>query len=326
MSAGKLEKDMQSDVLGQVTLVIPTFNCRAQAERHLDSLGEGIDRFGEILVVDSYSTDGTYELLEGRLGDKAQIWQRERGLYGAWTAARDRATKDYLYISTVGDDPDLAELEAMAAWTINHQVGVTVSPPVFYSLQGKKLQDWPVHNIMRELNLEAPLLIEQSRARLLHQYCFAKFGVGPLTGSIASCLVRRVDCLPFVDAYGKLGDVIWNFEMAATTSWGLFPEAVARFEAHDPPPGKKELTFADRYFEALTECLANPADELAEVVQLRLELVEASIRKARRWKPLGRKKILHPGYWTHCRLVRQKKRLVRRLLAEVSISKESLTS
>jgi len=42
-----------------ISVIIPTLNCRAQLERHLDACKDWFPKVGQIIAIDSNSTDGT---------------------------------------------------------------------------------------------------------------------------------------------------------------------------------------------------------------------------------------------------------------------------
>lgn len=55
-----------------IGVVIPTLNCAHLLPDHLDSMQPWLDLVEQIVVVDSYSDDGTWEMLQKRLAGHPQ--------------------------------------------------------------------------------------------------------------------------------------------------------------------------------------------------------------------------------------------------------------
>src|SRR5579883_3310731 len=84
-----------------VGVVIPTRNCVALLERHLDCLRELMPRVEQVVVVDSASTDGTPELLHKQLRHpRIEFLQHPPGLYESWNFGVRQVRARYTYIAT----------------------------------------------------------------------------------------------------------------------------------------------------------------------------------------------------------------------------------
>jgi len=74
----------------EVTIVVPMFNARKSAEKSLASLLRQNYENYEIILVDDYSTDGTYELVKRSVDQSGRI-----GLKETWGKAGDCSSEKF---------------------------------------------------------------------------------------------------------------------------------------------------------------------------------------------------------------------------------------
>src|SRR5688500_6781734 len=85
-------------------VVIPTLNTLAHLPKHLEAFHQWGDLVQQVVVVDSYSTDGTFDYLRKNLKhSNVEFIQRPPGLYAAWNAGIGELKSRYTYVSTIGD-------------------------------------------------------------------------------------------------------------------------------------------------------------------------------------------------------------------------------
>lgn len=96
-----------------VSICLPNLNNRKYLERRLDSIYAQSFTDWELIVVDSFSNDGSWEYFQQRLSKepRAQLFQTPPGLYDAWNFAIQQAKGDYIYFATADDtfDPNFLE-------------------------------------------------------------------------------------------------------------------------------------------------------------------------------------------------------------------------
>src|SRR5580704_1102433 len=87
-----------------ISVLVPTRNCAQLLPRHLESMAGWLDLVEEVVVVDSFSEDGTLEMIKSRLRHpRLRILSHPPGLYQSWNHGIRHLTAKYCYISTVGD-------------------------------------------------------------------------------------------------------------------------------------------------------------------------------------------------------------------------------
>ncbi len=88
-----------------VSICLPNLNNRSYLQRRLDSIYAQTFTDWELIVVDSYSNDGSWEYFQDRLNDepRARLFQTPPGLYDAWNFAIEQAKGDFIYFATADD-------------------------------------------------------------------------------------------------------------------------------------------------------------------------------------------------------------------------------
>lgn len=191
-----------------LSVIIPTFNCREKLLAHLDACDEWLSHVEEVIAIDSFSTDGTYELLEQRLKKVNGILIRvEKGLYQSWNKAISVAKYSYIYISTIGDIISKTELEELYYTAAFHNLDLVIGAPVIVDSIGSPInKKWPIHWIKEKAPIDFKILDESERVLL--SSCFLPESI---IGSSASNLYRREILVnsPFPVTCGNQGDVAW---------------------------------------------------------------------------------------------------------------------
>jgi len=195
-----------------VSVIIPTLNCREKISAHLDGCKEWLPYVQEVIVVDSYSSDGTYEILKTFLASyECKFIQTGPGLYKSWNHGVNLVSQKYIYFSTVGETITLDGLSKMVDWSEKHNLDLVISAPDFIfpnSFYGdKKSYYWPIHSIIPSL-LEDINLIEPTTLKFLAK----AFCPESIIGSSASNLYRATALkkFPFPETCGNQGDVLWG--------------------------------------------------------------------------------------------------------------------
>ena len=199
----------------------------------------------EIVAVDSHSADGTLELLQREFNQpRDRVLTHPPGLYQSWNFGLAQCQARYVYVSTVGETITRAGLEALFTAAESFRAEVVISPPRMVKMSGEaKEKVWPIHALIDELKLSAPVALAREAAQL--------FAVVHLTrgllGSSASNLYRTdvLQRFPFRTDFGTAGDLAWGLEHAGDVRLALVPEVFSTFVFHPKSYAKSDYAVHD---------------------------------------------------------------------------------
>jgi hypothetical protein len=217
-----------------ISVVMPTYHCRALLDAHLRAMRGWLDLATEVIVVDSRSTDGTLEFLRAELQHPGlRIIERDRGLYQSWNEGIAATTGDWVYISTAGDTLTREQLEHLREVGERLAADVVVSPPDFVHEDGRPHRDlgWPPAQLLQAFGRGRPFAIHPAATQCLaFQNC-----PNALLGSSASNLYRgaHLRARPFPTEYGVVGDTAWIMRYAHETRLALTPRRGSTFCIHE---------------------------------------------------------------------------------------------
>ena len=223
-------------------VIIPTLNCRSYLERHLQGLTKWLDLAQEVVVVDSFSTDGTLEFIKSNLTHpNLNFLSTPRGLYSSWNFGIQQIRSKYVSIATCGDTMSREGIGMLHKVIGELGCDVLISKPIFEDSQSRRISapKWPIDDVISSLAITGP-----RRLHSLEALVFLAFHVDlAFTGSCASCLFRTetLQRFPFPTDFGTVGDGVWCVRHAAEVSWGVVPERISTFLMHPPtanPPGR----------------------------------------------------------------------------------------
>jgi hypothetical protein len=225
--------------LPSLGVVIPTKNSRSYLPAHLAGLANWLDIAAEVVVVDSFSTDGTMEYLKENLRrPRVTYASHPPGLYDSWNHGIAQIRSTFVYLATTGDLITAEGMKCLLGTADNLGCDVVISKPTFRDLNDQPLPDnfWPIDDIISTLNITAPRKLTKLEAVI-----FAVMQMkGALLGSSASNLYRTevMKRLPFPTNFGTTGDGAWGLQHAAEVAWGVVPERFSSFLVH--PAGGSE--------------------------------------------------------------------------------------
>ncbi len=224
-----------------IGVVLPTKNSAALLPQHLEAMEAWAGQVEQIVVVDSYSTDGTLDLIRARLRHpRLTILDHPPGLYESWNYAISRVTSRFVYIATCGDAITAEGLQLLSEQAEVLDCDVVISKPDFFDATGRRLTDiaWPVDDIISTLKLTKPKRLELQQVMIFAIVHAAK----ALTGSCASDLfcTEFLRQHPFPTSFGTVGDGAWGILQAATARWGVVPSRFSRFVVHPGSPTSAE--------------------------------------------------------------------------------------
>ncbi|MBC8002132.1 MAG: glycosyltransferase family 2 protein [Opitutaceae bacterium] len=268
-----------------VSVLLPTYNCRAYLPAHLEAMRKWTGLVEEIVVVDSFSDDGTMELLKEQLSlPNVRFHNHPRGLYQSWNFGISQISAKYAYISTVGDVITPEGLQHLAAVAEQFQADVTLSPPRFVASNGQIATDahWPIQDLIQWQNITRPAAVSSIHAFLMSVLSMPQ----GILGSSASNLYRTglLKTRPFPTSFGHAGDTAWSLQHALETRFAITPSAVSQFLLHPkesiPDPDQEERLFKSFFDLALAAGrTSDPARLLPVLENLRAEIEELQARQ-----------------------------------------------
>jgi hypothetical protein len=191
------------------------------------------DLAAQIVLVDSFSTDGTDDYLRQRLQHPGfSFFQHPPGLYQSWNFGIRQLETKFAYIATAGDTITRQGMMHLLNYAESLDAAVLISKPVFMADSIKPGRDirWPIDDLIQMLGLTQPRTVSWLEVLL-----FAAVHLdGTLLGSSASNLYRTdvLQKFPFPDDFGKAGDAAWGALHFADVKWAVTPEKFSTFLCH----------------------------------------------------------------------------------------------
>jgi glycosyltransferase involved in cell wall biosynthesis len=215
-------------------VVLPTRNSMAHLPAHVAAVKPWLDLAREIVVVDSFSSDGTLEFLRRELNHPGIRFETHPpGLYASWNHGLGLLGTDFAYVATVGDTIERAGLQRMLEVAADFEADVVISKPRFVFPDGGAAADWrwPVDEITESLQLRKPAALPPLQALV---FAIAHADAAML-GSSASNLYRPATFkrFPFPTDHGLGGDGKWGVIHAGEVRWVVFPDKVSTFLRHE---------------------------------------------------------------------------------------------
>jgi glycosyltransferase involved in cell wall biosynthesis len=220
-----------------ISVIMPTRNCRPLIDHSVPALQEWLPKAGEVIVVDSDSTDGTRELIASAFPfPNVKIYNRPPGLYAAWNYGIQTATRPVTYISTAGDAISERDLTALDSVFKSHQVDVVVSPPQFLDsdYQPRLGRLWPIHKLLeKEADQEVILLSGPDLVAHALKAAHPPFYNNWL-GSSASNLYRTefLKSHPFPENAGHGADTLFGIKNARHMKAAFYRHRCGTFVMH----------------------------------------------------------------------------------------------
>jgi hypothetical protein len=200
---------------------------------HLDGMRAWQELAREIIVVDSFSSDGSVDFIKSRLAHpNVRFLSHPPGLYQSWNHAISQITQPFFYLATTGDTITRAGIETLVAAAESLAADVVISKPEFWTRDGRPAEDirWPIDDIIATLGVTAPRKLTKLEAVIFA----VTHATGAMLGSSASNLYRTgvFQRLPFPVDFGTSGDGAWGLLHAAEVVWGVVPGKFSTFLIH----------------------------------------------------------------------------------------------
>ena len=163
---------MQSPSSKTLGVVLPTLNSMPCLPAHLQALEQWQDLAAEIVVVDSFSTDGTNDYLRQRLRHPhLSFFQHPPGLYQSWNFGLRQLQTKYAYVATVGDTITRGGMTSLLHCAQSLDAGVVISKPIFMADETRPAADirWPIDDLIETLAVPQPRTVSRAGSSAVHR-------------------------------------------------------------------------------------------------------------------------------------------------------------
>lgn len=220
---------------GQITALIPIFECADRLPAHINFLRISRPIFSDFVWVVTPGRDESHRLAQEaqrELGGKYLVVPP--GLYQAWNAGVREICSEFTYISTVGETASAEGLGRLRTALQDLEADVAFSPPLLPEERRarRQLLRWPIFTFRRDLHDRAgkvlsPLFIAKAQAVA---------GIFSLLGSCASCLFRTdyLQAHPFPTNFFHYGDSAWVYQNFRQAKFVYLKKPLATFAVHGP--------------------------------------------------------------------------------------------
>lgn len=221
--------------LQDVSIVVPVFECAQRLSAHQKMLQELAPLVRQMVWVATHSSDDSHVLAAQAARQTGGIYKEvPAGLYGAWNEGIRQVSSTYVYISTVGENINLAGLRTMRDLLLKHQADVCFSPPQILPKTPERIRrtrHWPIFRFRRALGryhrspVPVPLL---ARLQILS-------GISCVLGSCASALFRAssLQARPFPVDFHHYGDTAWFYRHLCNLRTVYLDQFCSTFHVHD---------------------------------------------------------------------------------------------
>ncbi len=221
-----------------VSVCLPSINTFPFLRERVDTILAQTYTNWELVVVDSFSNDGSWELFEklAQSDKRVSIVQAPRGLYQSWNNCIQRTTGEYVYIATSDDTMAPDCLEKMVAALEEHpDCGLAQCKLAIIDQDGKPKLDYTGWRYGTVFGGELKGLLDRPHIRR------APFdGLLHLTGlmvhlSVTELLIRRslFDRIgEFETQWGSIGDRNWEMKAGLAANTVFVPDTWASWRVH----------------------------------------------------------------------------------------------
>jgi glycosyltransferase involved in cell wall biosynthesis len=235
----------------KISILLPSLNARKFLEPRIESLLNQTFTDWEAIVLDSGSTDGTWEYFQSIAGkdSRFQLHQLPReGLYAALNRGFDLATGEFIHVATCDDSMALEFLaEMLKASSRCPEAGVAVSDVLLIDRNGNPLSERALTGAMAKRAARNLLSLDRVRTafpgetpqqinyRPVPHDCLLHFDGRSVYLSLNQLLVRTAlarAAAPFDTTIGSVADFKWLLRLTASTGTVHVPKKLAMWRYH----------------------------------------------------------------------------------------------
>jgi glycosyltransferase involved in cell wall biosynthesis len=235
----------------RVSILLPSLNARKFLEPRIESLRNQTFSDWEAIVLDSQSTDGTWELFQSVEKNDARfnLHQIPRGgLYAALNRGFELATGNFIHIATCDDSmaPEFL-MEMLRAFAICPEAGMAASDVLLIDRNGAALTENGLSGIMSKRSARTLLSLDRVRTafpdnaphqincRPVPHDCLLHFDGRSVYLSLNQLVVRTAPAraaAPFDTTIGSVADFKWLLRLTSSTGTVHIPKKLAMWRCH----------------------------------------------------------------------------------------------
>lgn len=220
----------------KISICLPCLNTRPFLKERIDSIYAQTFEDWEVIVVDSYSDDGSWEYMQERFkaDDRVKLYQAPRdGIYQNWNRCIEYSSGEYIYFAT-SDDTFYPECLSRAYDALELHPGVSLCDFNIHVIDeaGAILaEEWKNYNNVRVYGD----WIDQDHIRSGNADLMMMPAVGTIFTSMTGLLIRKRlfdEVGMFPTCYGSIGDYAWQLQALAHTDVIHLGEYLATWRVH----------------------------------------------------------------------------------------------
>jgi glycosyltransferase involved in cell wall biosynthesis len=232
----------------KVSILLPSLNSRRFLEPRMDSILRQTLVNWEALVLDSQSTDGSWQFFQSiaETDPRFRLFQIPReGLYAALNRGLELVTGDFLYIAPSDDTMDPAFFAEMTdAFGHCPDAGLAVCDCLFINQDGEELRaedmchrlsKRQIRNLLRSGTVRASLRPSKTNYRPPPHDCLLHFTGRSVYFSLTQLLIRSASAKAagfFETNVGSAADFGWVVRLTSLTGSVHLPKKLATWRFH----------------------------------------------------------------------------------------------
>lgn len=252
-----------------VSIVLPTLNRAHFLHERFTSILSQTYTDWELIVNDSFSNDGSWQIIQEYAGKDERISAFQApadGMYVNWNRCIEKARGKYIYIATSDDTMEPACLEKMAAAAEKHpECGIIQSDMWFVDENGSEIRNEWRHSRVHKF------LGDWTKTRHIRKRpldLFLGMTLGIVYRSMTQLLIRReiFDQVGFFPVeYQYAGDQLWALRASMMTDTMYLPERLSAFRRHSKQATNNQLVPPIRKFQLAMKILEDFRDEVDSI-------------------------------------------------------------
>lgn len=245
-----------------VSILLPTRNSSRFLKPRIDSILNQTVQDWELLIADSFSSDGTWETFQelAAKDPRVSIAQVPIGLYEAWNYLIRKARGKYVYIATSDDEMENDCLEKMTrALEAHPECDLCDSIIKLVDANGNEISEESPSYVAHNWHVDFPRDI--CHLRYAPHDFYLHLGGKTVYTSITQLLIRRKlfeKTGLFSTTFGRSADYLWGMRAARYSNVVFLPEKLATWRIHENQitnaldPAKVDASFHQMSQMALT--------------------------------------------------------------------------
>jgi hypothetical protein len=217
-----------------VSVCLPSLNTAKYISERIASIKrQNLEQY-EVIVADSFSTDGTWEALceWARMDSRVHLKQLPKGLYESWNDCIQRSRGKWIYIATSDDTMIPEALDILVRTGERSGCDIVTSQEWRIDANGDKILPSQSHLI--DL-FQFSRRTKSSNAINTEKEINYGLIVGSPTVSITQMLINR-DVFTtiglFSNAYGSYGDYHWQLKALCNCTWAKAEREIGAWRVH----------------------------------------------------------------------------------------------